>query len=272
MAEILFTLSTENYGDLLSQVVDFEHQWDDGEQISQTLMLVDNIVEQVRRNMLAQAGDRVGNPGLDQLNDALDCFYLDLAFSSTTQDVPESMLNSLSYLVRFHTGESLSMSILLNHLLAELGFDCKVAVINHELMLKVTLSAQQFVVVDAVTGEQHTHEVEQNASVLPCSREMECKTLDRFNLLQVYLTQQKMAFTQELHFDKALCCIEMLIETTPEDPYQRRDRGFVLHQLDCHEHARNDFEFFIDQCPEDPAAELLKLQLEDFDDPSHTFH
>lgn len=272
MSEIRFTPSSDDYVDLLPQVVFFEHQWDGNEQVQQTLSLVSNIIEQLRGYMVEQGFEVGQKPGLEQLNDALDYFYLDLTFSSTSQEVPQSMLNSLCYVVRFHTGESLSMSILLNHVLNLLGFDCSAVVIDRELMLKVTLSQELFVIVDALSGEQHTHKLKQTDSVLPNRQALEYQMLESGSLLQLYLTQQKMAFTQELHFDKALYCIEMLMQTTPDDPYQRRDRGFVLHQLDCFEHARNDFEFFIDQCPEDPAAQLLKMQLEEFDGPQNTVH
>lgn len=272
MTEIRITPSHDEAFELLPEVVYYEHQWDANEQEQQTLSLVGGITEQLRNFMYEQGYNGEQQPGLDQLNDALDCFYLDLTFSSTSQEVPESMLNSVSYVVRFHTGESLSMSILLNHILNCLGFDCSVVVIDHELMLKVALSKSQIVIIDALSGEQHTHELSERVSVLPNQQSLNYRVLDKGSLLHIYLTQQKMAFTNELQFDKALYCIEMLIETMPDDPYQRRDRGFVLHQLDCFEHARNDFEFFIDQCPEDPAAQLLKMQLEDFESPVNTVH
>lgn len=272
MAEIRIIPSTEDYIELLPQLVYFEHQWEGNELMSQTLGLVDDVISRIRQYVDAQSKKVEHIDELERLSDLLDCFFLDLAFSSTSQEVPESMLNSLSYLVRFHTGEALSMSIMLNHILHSLGFDCSIVVIEHELMLKVDLSSEQYAIIDPVSGEQQTCVLDEQSGVLPDQDCVVYRMLDKFSLLQIYLTQQKMAFTQELHFDKALLCIEMLMETTPDDPYQRRDRGFVLHQLECHEHARNDFEFFIDQCPEDPAAELLKLQLEELDGGEFTVH
>ena len=48
----------------------------------------------------------------------------------------------------------------------------------------------------------------------------------------------------------------------PNDPFERRDRGFLLHQLDCFKVAYDDYQYFVEQCPKDPAAQLLKLQLD----------
>ena len=37
--------------------------------------------------------------------------------------------------------------------------------------------------------------------------------------------------------------------------------GFIYQQLDCHQIAATDYQYFIDQCPDDPASELLKSQV-----------
>ncbi len=272
MTDIVLSQNFGDYQDLLCDVLLFEHQTEGLGTVAESLTLVDRLTEQLSGYMYEQGYQQDQPLGLDQLNDVLDSFYLDLAFSSTTQDVPESVLNSLCYVVRYHTGEAISMSILLNHLLNRLGFECATVVIDHELMLKVDLSKHLFVVVDAITGEQHTHKVKPSESILPELDGLQYRGVDKLSMLQIYLTQQKMAYTQELQYDKALQCIEMLIKSMPDDPYQRRDRGFILHQLDCFEHARDDFEFFIDQCPEDPAAQLLKLQLEEFVGRNYTVH
>ena len=276
MSEIRLTAGPLNCQDLLTDILLFEQKWDSA---VDTRQVMDRVVQFIDQISAAMTVDDISDEDIDdeqralgRLNEALDCFYLDLAFSSTTQDVPESLLNSLSYLINFHTGECLSMSILLNHVLSNLGFNSAIMVIEHEIMIRVTLSDTQYVIVDAISGEQHTHLVEALKPVLPGEDEHFMRELDKMSLIQIFLTQQKLAFTDEQSFDKALYCIELLIQTTPDDPYQRRDRGFLLHQLDCFNLARDDFEFFIDQCPEDPAAQMLKLQLEDFEGSVHTVH
>jgi regulator of sirC expression with transglutaminase-like and TPR domain len=47
----------------------------------------------------------------------------------------------------------------------------------------------------------------------------------------------------------------------PDDPYEIRDRGFIYQQLECHQIAMSDYQYFIENCPDDPAADLLKNQM-----------
>jgi regulator of sirC expression with transglutaminase-like and TPR domain len=150
------------------------------------------------------------------------------------------------------------------------NFNSSLVVVEHQIMLLVSLCAQQSVMIDALCGDVEICRHE--PSVLPTGRELDYQLLDRTSLLQIFLTQQKLAFIDENNYEKALCCIELLIQTSPDDPYQRRDRGFLLHRLDCFKLARDDFEFFIAQCPEDPAAQLLKMQLEEFQGREQTVH
>lgn len=82
------------------------------------------------------------------------------------------------------------------------------------------------------------------------------------SILVEYLTGLKNSLIHEGQFDKALKCVDLLLALRPDDPFERRDRGFLLHQLDCFKVAYDDYQFFVDQCPKDPAAQLLKLQLD----------
>jgi regulator of sirC expression with transglutaminase-like and TPR domain len=56
--------------------------------------------------------------------------------------------------------------------------------------------------------------------------------------------------------------VELLVNLCPNDPYERRDRGFLLHQLDCTQVAIADYQYFIRKCPKDPATQLLQAQLQ----------
>lgn len=82
------------------------------------------------------------------------------------------------------------------------------------------------------------------------------------SLLVEHLTALKKSLINEMQFDKALKCVDLLLALNPDDPFERRDRGFLLHQLDCFKVAYDDYQFFVEQCPKDPAAQLLKIQLD----------
>ncbi|AHG79088.1 hypothetical protein X875_4680 [Mannheimia varigena USDA-ARS-USMARC-1388] len=80
-------------------------------------------------------------------------------------------------------------------------------------------------------------------------------------LLERIETVFKMALTREGKYEETLRLIEYRLAISPEDPYEIRDRGMVLASMDCYQAALEDINYFIDQCPEDPSAEILKMEV-----------
>lgn len=80
-------------------------------------------------------------------------------------------------------------------------------------------------------------------------------------LLERLETVFKMALTREGKYAEALKLIEYRLIFTPEDPYEIRDRGMVLASMECFQAAYDDLSYFIDQCPDDPSAMMLKLEM-----------
>lgn len=80
-------------------------------------------------------------------------------------------------------------------------------------------------------------------------------------LLERIETVFKMALTREGKYEETLRLIEYRLAFSPEDPYEIRDRGMVLASMDCYQAALEDLSYFIDQCPEDPSAQILKTEV-----------
>ncbi|TLU75652.1 SirB1 family protein [Mannheimia varigena] len=80
-------------------------------------------------------------------------------------------------------------------------------------------------------------------------------------LLERIETVFKMALTREGKYEETLRLIEYRLAMSPEDPYEIRDRGMVLASMDCYQAALEDINYFIDQCPEDPSAQILKTEV-----------
>ncbi|WGE75440.1 SirB1 family protein [Actinobacillus equuli] len=80
-------------------------------------------------------------------------------------------------------------------------------------------------------------------------------------LLERVETVFKMALTREKKYEETLRVIEYRLAFSPEDPYEIRDRGMVPASMDCYQAAYEDLSYFIDQCPEDPSAVMLKLEM-----------
>ncbi|QFI40339.1 tetratricopeptide repeat protein [Moritella marina ATCC 15381] len=87
-------------------------------------------------------------------------------------------------------------------------------------------------------------------------------------LLQVL----KAALIRDEHFSYALRCIDLILELEPDEPYEIRDRGFLLQQLDCKKLASEDFAYFIEQCPDDPITRVLEAQVEELAVTNDTIH
>lgn len=84
---------------------------------------------------------------------------------------------------------------------------------------------------------------------------------DNPSVLGRWLAVIKGALLREDNFVQALKCTDIALSFVPDDPYEIRDRGFIYQQLDCQQLAADDFQFFIDNCPDDPSSEVLKIQV-----------
>ncbi|KGQ71044.1 hypothetical protein OA57_02060 [Chelonobacter oris] len=81
-------------------------------------------------------------------------------------------------------------------------------------------------------------------------------------LLQDHVVQyMKNALIREGRSGEALRLIDWCLRKQPDNPYEIRDRGLVLASMQCIHAALADFDYFVEQCPDDPSADLLRDQL-----------
>ena len=83
----------------------------------------------------------------------------------------------------------------------------------------------------------------------------------QWEIIERLINVSKSALLRENCMAEALRASELLLRMKPGDPLETRDRGFIYEQLDCPRFAAEDFEYFIEQCPDDPVADVLKMQL-----------
>ena len=80
------------------------------------------------------------------------------------------------------------------------------------------------------------------------------------SLLRFHLSEEKQLSIQHwLSFD-------------PDDPYEIRDRGLIYAQLECNHIAISDLNYFVEQCPEDPVSEVIKIQIHSIELKQVTLH
>ncbi|MDN5970636.1 MAG: tetratricopeptide repeat protein, partial [Enterobacterales bacterium] len=86
------------------------------------------------------------------------------------------------------------------------------------------------------------------------------------------LSTLKAALMEEKQIESALRACEALLEFDPEDPYEIRDRGLIYAQLDCNHIAVSDLSYFVEQCPEDPVSEVIKVQIHSIEQKNIVLH
>lgn len=144
--------------------------------------------------------------------------------------------------------------------------DCQadIVFVPEKAMLRIVCDDNYAIIFDPVTGESlNWHELDSRMNEISGDPfEITLDTMNQESLVLEHITSLKTAFIREQAYDNALKCVDMLLALNPNDPFERRDRGFLLHQLDCFKVAYDDYQYFVEQCPKDPAAQLLKLQLD----------
>lgn len=163
---------------------------------------------------------------------------------------------------------------LVKEIISACGFETDLVFIPNKIMVRLCCDEQYAIIFDAVTGESlDWNELDLRLDDLDGDpTEQDLKAIADNVALVEHLSALKNILIHEQIFDKALTCVDVILSLTPDDPLQRRDRGFLLHQLDCFKVAVDDYRYFVEQCPKDPAAKILKIQLEKIDVGNNVLH
>ncbi|KGJ96141.1 SirB1 family protein [Colwellia psychrerythraea] len=163
---------------------------------------------------------------------------------------------------------------LVQEIISACGFETDLVFVPNKIMVRLCCDEQYAIIFDAVTGESlDWNELDVRLDELSGDPgEQDLKAIDDNVALVEHLSALKNMFIREQVFDKALTCVDIIVSLNPDDPLQRRERGFLLHQLDCFKVAVDDYRYFVEQCPKDPAAKILKLQLEKIDVVNNVLH
>ena len=196
-------------------------------------------------------------------------FYVDLAFSGDETNYFSCQYSSLDYVLDYRTGIPVSLAIVFQSMGKRLGFDVCGVNFPGYFLLKCRFNHYPEIYLDPLNGKQLSrqdleslyfsilHKIEDEKMPEEALHEASCdETIVRL------LHNLKASYINEKCYSEALMAVELLVNLCPNDPYERRDRGFLLHQLDCTQVAIADYQYFIRKCPKDPATQLLQAQLQ----------
>ena len=173
-------------------------------------------------------------------------------------------------------GIPISLGIILLDFLSLCDFDAQGICFPSGFLIRVNLE-DEVVYLDPFTGELASWELLE-LKVRGQLGNYAKLTLDMLKpdshevIIKRFINVLKAAYIQAEKTEVALLCSDILLRLDPDDAYEVRDRGFLFQQLDCLSLARSDFEFFMQQHPQDPMVNLLQQQIQDMNFDSQIIH
>lgn len=229
--------------------------------ISHYLNIINDWAEAAKKMQAVWLADKNG------LRQLISYFYVQLAFSGDDRDFFSHQHSLVNKVIEYRTGIPVSLALVFEALANKLGFLVRGINFPGHFLLNVELQNES-IYIDPINGRILCYteieslyfkilgEIEQEKmppeALLPANCEEVIVRLIH-NLKATYINNQV--------YQLALTAVELLIGLCPNDPYERRDRGLLLHQLDCPQLAVADYQYFIRQCPQDPAIPLLSAQV-----------
>ncbi|MFD2179383.1 SirB1 family protein [Veronia pacifica] len=236
-------------------------------------------VKQKLELMLADLNDKLAMESNEQLRleGLLRVFYKEWNFRGDIHQFFDSESAFIDKVLERQQGIPVSLGALLVYFGQKLDLPIKAVAFPTQLVVKVDWRDRESVFINPLNGEFISQRIlrgwliGQKGPTAELAEE-HLESSDNSTIIGRWLAVIKSAFLREENYTNALRCSELALSFSPDDPYEIRDRGYIFQQLDCDWVAVSDYEYFIEQCPDDPAAELLKIQVKVLTAQEPTFH
>lgn len=202
-------------------------------------------------------------------------FFGQWRFAVETDDYFSVQGNNFYSLMTERTSNNALVTIVIVELLQMLGLDVEIVDFPGPLVIK--MSALGGIYIDPLTGDELAIArldalVRGHLGDYVRLQDEHLKIADPEQIKKRYLISLKQACLLEQKFENALILNQLLLDILPNDPQQRMERGFVLQQLECFKGASDDFSFFIDNCPDDPNSDVLKIHVKALEQQTNIYH
>ncbi|EGR3921722.1 tetratricopeptide repeat protein [Vibrio cholerae] len=196
----------------------------------------------------------------------LRLFYQEWGFSGDREAYFDSRNAFIDQVLQRRKGIPVSLGSLLLYLGHKLGFPLNGISFPTQFLLSLNWPGERPIYLNPFNGEivsQHTLQawLVGHKGPLAKLKPQHLQSVDNPTIIGRWLALLKSALLREERYTLALRCTDLALTFVPDDPYEIRDRGFIYQQLQCHQIAISDYQYFIEHCPNDPAAELLKTQV-----------
>lgn len=183
----------------------------------------------------------------------------------------------LDSVLRTRQGTAVSLGIVFLHIARQLELPMCPVIFPTQLILRAEWIDEDVWLINPFNGDtldEHTLEVWLKGNIGPIAElyDDDLQEAEPLAVLRKMLDTLKAALMEEKQMETALQVSQVLVQMDPEDPYEIRDRGLIFAQLDCEHVALTDLAYFVEQCPEDPVSEMIKLQIHSIEQKQITLH
>lgn len=183
----------------------------------------------------------------------------------------------LDKVLRTRKGTAVSLGIIFLHIAGKLNLPLLPVIFPTQLILRAEWVDQNLWLINPFDGEtldEHQLEVWLKGNIGPGAElyEDDLQEAEPMMVLRKMLDALKSALMDEKQMELALHASEVLVQMDPEDPYEIRDRGLIFAQLECAHVALSDLTYFVEQCPEDPISEMIKIQIHSIEQKQIVLH
>ena len=174
-------------------------------------------------------------------------------------------------------GTAVSLGVIFHHIASQLDLPLYPVIFPTQLILRAEWVDEDIWLINPFNGEtldEHTLEVWLKGNLGSTAElyDEDLQEAEPQQVLRKMLDTMKSALIDEQQIEMALRASEVLVAMDPEDPYEIRDRGLIFAQLECEHVALTDLNYFIEQCPEDPLSDMVRLQIYSIEKKQITLH
>ena len=216
------------------------------------------------------------NPDL-KLDRLLDLFFKQWGFASVSGVYRLSDALWLDNVLKHRKGSAVSLGAILLYLGEQLDIPLFPVIFPTQLILRADWVDGEMWLINPFNGDtldEHTLDVWVKGTIGPLSSidDVDLEPATSEEVIRKLLETLKVSLMEESQMELALQISKVLVALDPDDPYEIRDRGLIYAQLECEHIALTDLAYFVEQCPEDPVSEMIKVQMHTIEFKSVTLH
>ncbi|OMQ27306.1 MULTISPECIES: invasion regulator SirB1 [Serratia] len=201
-----------------------------------------------------------------QLDALIELFFKTWGFGGARGVYRLSDAIWLDKVLEARQGTPVSLGTIFLYIAQQIDLPLMPVIFPTQLILRADWLDEEMWLINPLNGEtlnEHQLEVWLKGN-LGLGAELEDDDLDESEhvlVVRKMLDTLKAALMEEKQMELALRASEAVLSFDPDDPYEIRDRGLIYAQLECNHIAISDLNYFVEQCPEDPVSEVIKIQI-----------